>query len=518
MGRALSRWQSRIACALAALVLLTLVVPPLTATIGGVINAPAEVWLPLLRPRLLTLLGNSIYIALATTALSVLVGALVGTLLGRTDLPLVTFALFLHAVPLVLPPFITAVALFDLVGQGGWLELGSAAWLFDDASCILVLTISLAPVISVLTWLAVRSTDPTGDEVARVVAGPWKTLVNIVLPQAVPSIALGAIIVFALALMEVSVPMFLRVDVYSAAVFARLGGFAFSPAEATALTLPLIALSMLLWILERAGPAHHIVALPSVRSAPIALLDTRIARTATASVALVVAAIGAMPVMVMGLTAARGGGFSLVGTYAGPSILNSLMYAASVSTIVVTFAVILMSLVREHPRFVALQDALAWLAFLLPPALFSIGAIQVWNRPATQWIYGSAGVVLLALAARYAVLAIRIGLSGQRQLSPSLDEAARAFGATYLQRLLRIQLPALARFTAGAWLLVFVFCLRDIETTALLYPPGGEPLTVRLFTLEANGPRAVVAALAVVLAIMTVVPLAAASLALRARR
>jgi len=35
-----------------------------------------------------------------------------------------------------------------------------------------------------------------------------------------------------------------------------------------------------------------------------------------------------------------------------------------------------------------------------------------------------------------------------------------------------------------------------VETVALSYPPGGETMTVRLFTLEANGPTHVVAALA----------------------
>ena len=33
---------------------------------------------------------------------------------------------------------------------------------------------------------------------------------------------------------------------------------------------------------------------------------------------------------------------------------------------------------------------------------------------------------------------------------------------------------------------------------ALFYPPGGEPLTVRIFTLEANGPEAVVSGLAAI--------------------
>jgi iron(III) transport system permease protein len=75
----------------------------------------------------------------------------------------------------------------------------------------------------------------------------------------------------------------------------------------------------------------------------------------------------------------------------------------------------------------------------------------------------------------------------------------------------------LRRYSWAAWLLAFVFCIRDVETSALLYPPGGEPLSVRLFTLEANGPPAVVSAMAAVLGLLVIIPLAGASLLLRRR-
>ena len=52
------------------------------------------------------------------------------------------------------------------------------------------------------------------------------------------------------------------------------------------------------------------------------------------------------------------------------------------------------------------------------------------------------------------------------------------------------------RSRIAAWLLVLVFCFRDLESAILVYPAGLEPLTVRIFTLEANGPEPVVAALA----------------------
>lgn len=528
MGGTLRHWQAAISCGLAALVMLTLLAPPLIVTIGTAADAPLEPWRTLFQQRSLSLLGNSVLLALATTAASMLIGVPLGTMLARTRrpfsgcallltrVPFLSFALFMHAMPLTLPPFVNALAVFQLLRGGGWLGLSSTpSWLFDFPGCVLILTISLAPIVTVLTWLGVRATDPSGDEAARVIAGPWNALWRVVLPQAAPSITLGAIIVFALALVEVAVPMFLRVDAYSAAVFARLGGFAFAPGEAAVLAAPLLVFSLALWILERITPPHRVIALPTAREATIPLLEHTAARIAVFVTVSIAAAIGALPLIVMIAAASQANGFALLGTYAGNTIMNSMLYAASVSTIVVALAVIVVSVVREHPRFVGSMDALAWLGFLLPPALFAIGAIDFWNRQATQWMYGSVGIVILALAARYAALAIRIQLSGQYQLSPSLDEAARTLGASYLQRLTRIQLPALRRFAFGAWLLVFVFCLRDIETTALLYPPGGESVTVRLFTLEANGPPSVIAALAVVLAVLALIPLATAALALR---
>jgi iron(III) transport system permease protein len=517
MGRPLSHWQDRIACAVSAAIVLILLAPPLIAVASGALAADADIWAQLLRPRSLELLLNSLTIAASTTLASLIFGVLLGTALGRSQMRFAALALFIHSIPLTLPPFVSALAAFHLFGRSGWLGTLPTAWLFGTPGCILVLTISLTPVITVLTWLGVRGTDPSGDEAARVVAGPWRTLRQVVLPQAFPAIVLGAIIVFSLSLIEIAVPMFLRVDVYSAAIFARLGGFDFAPGEAAVLSLPLLGMSVLLWLAERASPAHTVIALPRARQDYIDLFDSNRARIFTAAMAIIAAIIGASPVIVMTLEAVRGDGFADLGTHAGDAMVNSIFYAGGVSTIVVILATVLLSVARQFPSFVRTQDALAWLGFLLTPSVFAIGAITFWNRPEFQWMYGTAAVVMLALSARYAVLAIRTGLAGEQQLSPSLIEAARVHGATYVQRLLYVQLPALSRFIAGAWLLVFVFCLRDIETTALLYPPGGDPLTVRLFTLEANGPPAVVAAMTVVLASMTLVPLAGASLLLGRR-
>lgn len=65
----------------------------------------------------------------------------------------------------------------------------------------------------------------------------------------------------------------------------------------------------------------------------------------------------------MSVEAARSDGFALLATYAGDAMINSTLYAASVSTIVVVLTVASVSVARQHPRLVKAQDALTWLGF-----------------------------------------------------------------------------------------------------------------------------------------------------------
>ena len=59
---------------------------------------------------------------------------------------------------------------------------------------------------------------------------------------------------------------------------------------------------------------------------------------------------------------------------------------------------------------------------------------------------------------------------------------------------------------ALSWLVAYIFCLRDTGISMLVYPPGSDPLTVRIFTLMANGEPAMIAALCVLLVVVSLVP------------
>jgi iron(III) transport system permease protein len=166
------------------------------------------------------------------------------------------------------------------------------------------------------------------------------------------------------------------------------------------------------------------------------------------------------------------------------------------ATIVTVMAIVSgHALARGHRGSGAL-DTLSVLAFVTPAAVLGVGLVSVWNRPLTGAFYGSVAIVVIGFVARYAAVGLRACAIAFSQVSPTLEEAAAATGARYGRRLVRILAPAARPGIAFAWLATFVFCLRDLETASLYYPPAREPLTVRIFTLEANGPEPVVAGLA----------------------
>jgi iron(III) transport system permease protein len=450
-------------------------------------------------PRLWTLLGVSLVRAAAVTAAALALGVPLGLLVARTDAPGRRLAFIVHVLPGFLPPYLLALGWFHLIGRSGLAgsERG-AALLFGEVGAVTVLALAFAPLATALTALGARGMDAALEDAGRVAGSPRRVLLRIVLPAAAPAIALAALLIFVLAISEVGVPAFLRVEAYAAAVFARLGGMDYAPEEAVALVLPLLGVGLLLLAVERRLVASRDFAVLGLGSAAREPLPLGRWRWPAALAGAAAGALALAPLAALAVRAARGGGFADLPRWMGGSLGTSAAAAAAAATAILVIALPLAhSLVRGR-RGARLPDALAVLAFVAPSAVLGVGLIQTWNRASTAWVYGSLAIVVLAFTARYAAVGIRGCASVLAQSSPSLEDSAAVLGAGYLRRVARLLVPLHARGLAAAWLLALVFCLRDLESAILVYPAGRDPLTVRIFTLEANGPEPVVAALACV--------------------
>lgn len=469
-------------------------------------------------PGTWTLLLRSLALSTAVAIVAGLLGTLLGLLLGRTDIAGRRVLLLVHAFPMFLPPFLLALGWFYLFGRQGFTGgETTAGLLFHETGHILILGLAFAPIVSTLTALGLWNVDPGLEEAGRAVARPLRVATGILLPAVRPATLLGTILVFALAFSELGVPMFLRVRVYPAVVFSRLGGIDYDPSEALLLALPLLPVALVLLVAERRILGRRAFDVLGVRHRGRDPLPLGRWRWSTTLACWAITIVGSLPLIALALRAWEGGGFAGLSGWIGGSLFNSLAGAGIAATAIVALGAILGHACARSLSGARLLDAIGVLAFLAPAVVLGVGLIAIWNRPETRFVYGGIGIVVLGYVARYAVVGMRSLAVAVAQSPVSLEQAAGAFGGGYLRRLFAIVLPMHGRALLAAWLLAAVFCLRDLEMAVLYYPPGREPLTVRIFTLEANGPEPVVAALAAVHVLTTAVVLAAGALVLGGR-
>jgi iron(III) transport system permease protein len=151
---------------------------------------------------------------------------------------------------------------------------------------------------------------------------------------------------------------------------------------------------------------------------------------------------------------------------------------------------------RTNVRGRRLLDYLAILPLGLPGTVMAVGILLAFIRPPFA-IYGTIWILLVAYVARYVPLATRSASATLRQIDPSLEEAARITGATWLQTVRLVLLPIARPGLLVAFLLVFVPALSELSATILLYTGGTETIAVAIFRLNDLGRLEVVAALAV---------------------
>src|SRR5262249_3064757 len=189
------------------------------------------------------------------------------------------------------------------------------------------------------------------------------------------------------------------------------------------------------------------------------------------------------------------------------SFWRSIVYAGLGASLIAGFG-FLLGYGRARGELGSPSEAVALFLFALPGSVFGIGLMSLWNRPGLGAIYGTPLILLLGFLAQYTVLAVWIVKATVSMVPRSTEEAAAVSRASWPRRLAWIVIPLTWRGLAAAWLLAFVFCLRDTGLALAVYPPGKDLLPVRLFTLMANGRPEMISAVCVLFLVGVAIPFA----------
>ena len=159
---------------------------------------------------------RTLRIALAVTALSMLLGIPEAYILNRMAPPWRGIFLLIVIGPLLISVVARTLGWALLLGSTGIVNQGLVAlgllntpveFMFSETGVIIALTHVLVPFMILSVWASLQRLDPQVENAAiSLGASSWVVLRRVVLPQVIPGILPGAVIVFALAASAFATP------------------------------------------------------------------------------------------------------------------------------------------------------------------------------------------------------------------------------------------------------------------------------------------------------------------------
>jgi len=456
---------------------------------------------PLQREALL----NSTCIALITTVLATLLVFPLAWGMTRFAFRGKSILSALLLVPMIMPPFVGAIGLRQLLSRYGSLNLllmdaGLVSpehpidWLGAGGfwGIVLLQTLSLYPILFLNVSAAMANVDPAMREAAQNLgANGWRLFRTVTLPLILPGYFAGAIIVFIWAFTDLGTPLIFGYSrVVPVQIFDAVNEVHTNP-MGYALVVLVLVLTIVLFVVSKkwlAGGRYEMMARGHVAA------ETKVGMSGTMAIwvgAGALIAVALLPhVLVVVQSLAGHWFFSVlpgrwtVSTYGeivrDPqtflSVRNSLLFSSASALVDLVLGVMIAWLLtRRRIPFAGLLDALAMLPLALPGLVLAFGYVAAFDNFKWAWLNDYVNprnnptlLLIIGYSVRRLPYLMRAAYAGFQQSSVTLEEASANLGAGPWRTLRRITLPlVMANLIAGT-ILTFSFAMLEVSDGLVL--------------------------------------------------
>ena len=475
---------------------------------GGFIDADGHFSAATLRailsdPTYLLALRNSFLLAAAATALSLLLAVPLAVVLDRFRFPGKAAFGSLLLLPLILPPFVGAIGIRQILGQYGALNAALVAchlrppgWTFDWLGAnrfwgvAVVEALSLYPIVYLNAAAALANLDPAMEEAAQNLGCTGlRRFLRITLPLIRPGLFAGGTIVFIWSFTDLGTPLiFDYARVSSVQIYYGLKDIGGSPFP-FALVAVMLAASLLLYAVGRGlfGRAGHAMMARAGPSAQARSLPAGRAWLCTGLCA-AVAGLALLPHLGVVLVAFSRDWYGSVlprswtlqnfhlalgHELTVPAIANSLKYSALATALDLVLGVALAAVIaRSRLPGRRVLDAFAMLPLAVPGLVLAFGFLAMAQKGRLfaflNPVENPAALLVIAYAIRRLPYVVRSAVAGFGQVSETLEEAAQNLGCPPLRALRRITLPLISANLLAGGLLAFAFAVLEVSDSLIL--------------------------------------------------
>ncbi|NHC62694.1 ABC transporter permease [Paenalcaligenes suwonensis] len=474
---------------------------------------------------------NSLYVAFMSTVFASLIAIPLAYLTIRFQFRGALIIQTLGILPLIMPPFVGAVAMQLLFGRSGSLNLMLDDWfgitlpIMDGLNGIIfVEALHYFPFILMNLTVALRNIDGAMEEAAvNLGSKGWRLFRRIIFPLALPGYIAGASLVFVKVFDDLGTPLVLGItNMLAPQAYLRITQVGIDDPLGYVISVLMIGFSILaLWLSASALKGRDYSTIQkggsSIQQRRLTKPQAWLAYIWIALVLLLVlsphigvlllslATVWSYAPLPDGYTLAH---YTAVFQESQGMIKNTLLYcgiAAGVDVILGTAIAYIMLRTKIPGR--QFMDWIASAALAVPGIVLAIGFMRTFrdvNLPFTEvgltstWL-----LIMIAYAVRRLPYALRSCVAALQQISVSLEEAAASVGANRFNTIRRVVIPLMGGGILAGFVTSFITAAVELSATIMLVTRDSDaPMSYGIYlymqSASGRGPGAALGVLAVV--------------------
>jgi iron(III) transport system permease protein len=396
--------------------------------------------------------------------------------------------------PLAIPSFVMAYAYTDLLDVAGPIQsfLRAATGLnvqtlwFPEVRSVpgagLMLGFALYPYVYIVARQAFEDRSASAIEAAKTLGlSDFEIWRCVIWPMARPAIIAGATLVTMETVADFGAVSYFAVDTFTTGIYKAWLSMG-DKVAAIQLALSLLAvLACFVWIERRQRLAIQTHSRNSRKVAPLRLAGAK---------ALIAACFCGLPVLL---------GFIVpiavllnVATKADvvfdPKLftwISNGVGLAGLAAVMILLIAIFLSYANRllQSGFGRLVATIAQFGYAMPGLVIAVGLLMAISALApfsaySSGIAASAGMLVFAYAVRFLAVGYQNIDAALYRISPAMDASARSLGRGVVGVWIDVHWPLLRRAIFGAFLLVFIDCFKELQTTLVLRPLNFDTLVV----------------------------------------
>lgn len=473
---------------------------------------------------------NSLYVAGWSALLASLIAVPLAYLTVRFNFRGALLIQTLGVLPLIMPPFVGAVAMQLIFGRSGSVNLLLQDWFgftlpFMEGlnGVIFVEALHYFPFILMNLVVALRNIDGAIEEAAlNLGSRGFRLFRRVIFPLALPGYVAGASLVFVKVFDDLGTPLVLgTTNMLAPQAYLRITQVGLEDPLGYVISVIMVGFSILaLWLsarvlkgkdystLQKGGSSIHKRSLRPAESVLaygwIILVLLLVLSPHMGVLLLSLASVWSFAPLPDGYTLAH---YSAVFSESQGMIANTLLYcglAAGVDVILGTAIAYLMLRTRLPAR--QWLDFLASAALAIPGIVLAIGFLRTFRGielPGTGTLLTSSWIIIMiAYSVRRLPYALRSCVASLQQINISLEEAAQSLGATRMSTIRRVVVPLMAGGMLAGFVTSFVTAAVELSATIMLVTKDSQaPMSYGIYlymqSAAGRGPGAALGVLAV---------------------